>query len=206
MHAAPAATCSEDRAFEREAIPYLRRLYPAALRLTQQPCDAEDLVQETLTRGYLKFRQFTPGTNLGAWLYRIMLTTFYSMCRRSSRRPPVVLALTPELAERTVPAARSAEDEALGDLRHSKAVRALAELPAPYKSVIYLADIESYRYNEISDVLGIPLGTVMSRAHRGHALLRSRLSPEPPPGRGTASPPSERLALPLAGIQNRPAA
>ena len=87
MHAAADVTSHEENAFEREAIPYMRQLYPAALRLTQHRCDAEDLVQETFTRAFVKFYQFTPGTNLGAWLYRIMLTTFYSKCRQRSRRP-----------------------------------------------------------------------------------------------------------------------
>jgi len=181
MHAAPDVTSQEENAFEHEAIPYMRQLYPVALRLTQQHCDAEDLIQETFTRAYVKFYQFTPGTNLGAWLYRIMLTTFYSKCRQRSRRPAEMLALAAEqAAERTAPPSRSAEAEALGDLGDSEAVRALAELPAAYKSVIYLADIESFRYGEIADFLDIPIGTVMSRVHRGRTLLRSRLSPPRP--------------------------
>jgi len=182
MHAAPDETSQEENAFERDAIPYMRQLYPVALRLTRQHCDAEDLIQETFTRAYVKFYQFTPGTNLGAWLYRIMLTTFYSKCRQRSRRPAEMLALAAEqeTAERTAPPSRSAEAEALGDLSDSEAVRALAELPAAYKSVIYLADIESFRYSEIADFLDIPIGTVMSRVHRGRTLLRSRLSPQRP--------------------------
>jgi RNA polymerase sigma-70 factor, ECF subfamily len=167
----------EENAFEQQAIPYMRQLYPVAFRLTQHRCDAEDLIQETFTRAFVKFYQFTPGTNLGAWLYRIMLTTFYSKCRQRSRRPAEMLALTPEqeLAGQTAPPSRSAEAEALGDLGDSDAVRALAELPPAYKSVIYLADIESYRYSEIADVLGIPIGTVMSRVHRGRTMLRLKL-------------------------------
>jgi RNA polymerase sigma-70 factor (ECF subfamily) len=182
MYTAPNVTTKRESAFEREAIPYMRQLYPVALRLTHQPCDAEDLVQDTFTRAYLKFYQFTPGTNLRAWLYRVMLTTFYSCYRERSRRPAEMLALAPgqELAGQTTPAAKSAEAEALGDLGDSEAVHALAELPAAYKSVIYLADIENYRYGEIADVLGIPIGTVMSRAYRGRMMLRSKLSVERP--------------------------
>jgi RNA polymerase sigma-70 factor, ECF subfamily len=178
MHTAPDVTSNEETAFEREAIPCMRQLYPVALRLTHQPCDAEDLVQETFTRAFAKFHQFTPGTNVRAWLYRVMLTTFYSECRYRSRRPAEVLALAPdqEWSAGTTPLARSAEAEALGDLSDCESVRALADLPAVYKSVIYLADIENYRYVEIARFLSIPLGTVMSRIHRGRTLLRSRLS------------------------------
>src|SRR5215469_12765781 len=198
MDTAPNVTSKQGSAFEREAIPYMRQLYPVALRLTHQPCDAEDLVQDAFTRAYLKFYQFTPGTNLRAWLYRVMLTTFYSCYRQRSRRPAEMLALAPEqeLAGQTTPAARSAEAEALGDLGDSAAVHALAELPAVYKSVIYLADIESYRYSEIADVLGIPIGTVMSRAHRGRTMLRSKLSAQyaaqGPDTSGPAVPRSDR--------------
>lgn len=178
MHVAPEVTSHEENAFEREAIPYIRQLYPVALRLTRQRCDAEDLVQETFTRAFVKFYQFTPGTNLGAWLYRIMLTTFYSRCRQRTRRPAEMLALMADqdLAEQTAPPTRSAEADALGDLGDSEAVRALAELPGVYKSVIYLADIENFRYSEIADFLGIPIGTVMSRVHRGRTMLRLKLS------------------------------
>ena len=154
----------------------MRQLFPVALRLTRKPCDAEDLVQETFTRAFAKFHQFTPGTNVGAWLYRVMLTTFYTGCRSRSRRPAEILA-SEEYAGGTAPLARSAEAEALGDCGDCEAVRALAQLPAVYQSVIYLADIESYRYVEIASFLGIPLGTVMSRVHRGRTLLRSKLSP-----------------------------
>lgn len=197
MHVPPDVTSHEENAFEQQAIPYMPRLYPVALRLTHHRCDAEDLMQETFTRAFVKFYQFTPGTNLGAWLYRIMLTTFYSRCRQRSRRPAEMFALTPEqrLAEQTAPPARSAEAEALGDLGDSAAVRALAELPAVYKSVIYLADVESYRYSEIADVLGIPIGTVMSRVHRGRTMLREKLSPAAGASR------TARLRLPVSARQ-----
>src|SRR5215475_14389970 len=102
------------------------RLYPFALRLAQQHCDAEDLIQETFARAYVKFFQFTPGTNLGAWLYRIMLTTFYSRCRLRSRQPVETLGLAAEQEQKrpTTPPARSAEAEALGKLGEGDAVRA----------------------------------------------------------------------------------
>jgi RNA polymerase sigma-70 factor, ECF subfamily len=179
MHAtADAATCPGDT-FEEQALPHAPQLYAVALRLTHQHCDAEDLVQDTLARAYAKFYQFTPGTNLGGWLYRILLSTFYSGCRQRNRRPAEVLTAE-EAGGRAAPApaARSAEAEALGQLGDSDVLRALAALPVGYKAVIYLADVEDYRYAEIADLLNIPVGTVMSRIHRGRAMLRAKLSPE----------------------------
>src|SRR5215472_18669238 len=130
MHAtADAPTCLGDT-FERDAIPYARRLYPAAFRLTRDHGHAEDLVQETLTKAYVKFHQFTPGTNLGGWLYRIMLSTFYTSCRQRSRRPAEILAPEQDAGHvRTAPAS-SAETVALGSMGDSAVVRALADLPA----------------------------------------------------------------------------
>ncbi len=165
-------------------------MYAVALRLTHQHCDAEDLVQDTLTRAYAKFYQFTPGTNLGGWLYRILLSTFYSGCRQRTRRPAEVLTAGQDAGgpAAPAPAAKSAETEALGRLGDSDVVRALAALPAGYKAVIYLADVEGYQCAEIADILNIPVGTVMSRIHRGRALLRTKLGPArrpelPQPGR-----------------------
>jgi len=195
MHAtAEAPACLGDR-FEREAIPHASQLYPAALRLTQDHGHAEALVQETLTRAYVKFHQFTPGTNLGGWLYRIMLSTFYTGCRQRSRRPAEVLAPDQDAGRNVRGApARSAETEALGSMGDSAIVRALADLPAAYKTVIYLADVEDYRYTEIADMLGIPIGTVMSRIHRGRAMMRAKLGAGRPPR-------SRRPALPRGAGQ-----
>jgi RNA polymerase sigma-70 factor, ECF subfamily len=182
MHAtAEAPTCPGDT-FEREAIPHAKQLYRAAFRLTRDHGHAEDLVQETLTRAYVKFDQFTPGTNLGGWLYRIMLSNFYTACRQRSRRPAEVLAPEQDVVGTASTArATSAESEALGSMGDSAAVRALADLPAGYKTVIYLADIEEYRYAEIAEMLGIPIGTVMSRVHRGRAMIRAKLDARRPP-------------------------
>jgi RNA polymerase sigma-70 factor, ECF subfamily len=180
MHAtADAPTCPADT-FERDALPHARQLYRAALRLTQDHGQAEDLVQETLTRAYVKFEQFTPGTNLGGWLYRIMLSIFYTGCRQRRRRPAEVLAPEQDTRGHAAAAARSAEAEALGSMGDSAVVRALAELPTRYKTVIYLADIEDYRCTEIAELLRIPLGTVMSRIHRGRAMIRAKLGQERP--------------------------
>jgi RNA polymerase sigma-70 factor, ECF subfamily len=184
MHAtAAAATCPGDT-FEEQALPHAPQLYAVALRLTHQHCDAEDLVQDTLARAYAKFYQFTPGTNLGGWLYRILLSTFYSGCRQRTRRPAEVLTAEQDAGSRSAPApaAKSAEAEALGRLGDSDVIRALAALPSCYKTVVYLADVEGYRYAEIADVLDIPVGTVMSRIHRARAMLRAKLSQEQPPG------------------------
>lgn len=193
MHAmAAAATCPGDT-FEEQAIPHAPQLYAVALRLTRRHCDAEDLVQDTLARAYAKFHQFTPGTNLGGWLYRILLSTFYSACRQRNRRPAEVLMAGEEAGGRTAlaPAVMSAEAEALGRLGDSDAVRALVDLPVAYRAVVYLADIEGYRYAEIADVLSIPVGTVMSRIHRGRAMLRAKLSQSRP-----ATPSSTQRAVP----------
>jgi RNA polymerase sigma-70 factor (ECF subfamily) len=165
--------------FERDAIPYMRQMFPAAHRLTHDRCDAEDLIQDTFARAYQKFHQFQPGTNLRAWLHQIMFHTFYSNYRKRRRRPAETL--TADFCDATsvgagrVPASRSAEAEALSNLASSPAMQALGELPDNFKTVIYLADIQGYQYNEIADIMGTPIGTVMSRIHRGRRMLRERL-------------------------------
>jgi len=158
----------------------MRQMYSSALRLTGERCDAEDLIQETFARAYQKFDQFTPGTNLRAWLYCIMSRTFLGICRTRSRRPAEVLAA--DLHESTddhaglVPASRSAETLALEGVSDSAIMRALGELPSQFKTVIYLADIEGYPYADIAVMMGTPLGTVMSRIHRGRQMLRAKLT------------------------------
>jgi RNA polymerase sigma-70 factor, ECF subfamily len=203
---------SDDQArFESEAIPYMRQMFPAAYRLTRDRCDAEDLIQETFARAYLKFHQFTPGTNLRAWLHRIMFHTFYSACRKRRTRPAENLA--GDLVEvlegqggRANPA-RSAEDEAIDNLAGSRVMRALGELPDCFKTVIYLADVQGYRYNEIAEIMGTPIGTVMSRIHRGRHMLRTKLLAQARiPGQAgpestsapTAGPVGEVMPLPSA--------
>jgi RNA polymerase sigma-70 factor (ECF subfamily) len=157
----------------------MRQLFPAAMRLTQERCDAEDLIQETFARAYQKFDQFTPGTNLRAWLYCIMVRTFYGMCRTRSRRPNEVLAAdlyeSADGHDSLVVPSRSAESEALAGISDSAIMAALSELPSSFKTVIYLADIEGYQYADIAEIMSTPLGTVMSRIHRGRQMLRARL-------------------------------
>jgi RNA polymerase sigma-70 factor, ECF subfamily len=191
VHADPT---SDHRArFEADAIPYMRQLFPAALRLTHERCDAEDLIQETFARAYQKFDQFSPGTNLRAWLYCIMVRTFYGMCRTRSRRPAEVLAAdlyeSADGHDSLVVPSRSAESEALaGGISDSAILAALSELPSCFKTVIYLADIEGYQIGDIARMMGTPLGTVMSRIHRGRQMLRARLLA---PASGTAAVPAQ---------------
>ena len=172
--------------FETDAIPYMQQMFPAAYRLTSDRCDAEDLVQETFARAYVKFHQFVPGTNLRAWLYCIMFRTFYSNCRKRNRKPAEVLAA--DLSQAAggqaqdsqaglAPRSRSAEAEALDSLGDSAVIRALADLPPQFKAVLYLADIQGLQQSDIADIMGTPVGTVMSRLHRGRAMLRAKLRP-----------------------------
>jgi RNA polymerase sigma-70 factor (ECF subfamily) len=165
--------------FEQDVVPYMRKLYPAALRMTRNPSDAEDLIQDTFARAYVAFHQFTPGSNLSAWLYRILVNTFINTRRKRGREP--AQSLFGELGDLHFPVtlmgqtARSAEEEAMNRLADSDVLRALRELPEGFSAAIYLADIEGYPYKEIAEMLGTPIGTVMSRLHRGRQQLRARL-------------------------------
>jgi RNA polymerase sigma-70 factor (ECF subfamily) len=182
---APHATVVPDDRdrFEADAIPHMRGMYPAALRLTRNHSDAEDLIQETFARAYCAFHQFTPGTNLRAWLHCIMTRIFYSSCRKRRREPTQILAGDVRDASgdagRLTPMPRSAEAEALDRLADSAVMRALRDLPDCYKTVVYLADVEGYRYADIASLKGIPIGTVMSRIHRGRGMLRAKLATGP---------------------------
>jgi len=163
-------------------LPYARLLHSTALRLTGNPADAEDLVQETYTKAYAGFGTFQQGTNLRAWLYRIQANTFYGACRTLGRRPRELPleAVFESVPERTA-VANSAEDAALARMPDPALRQALRELPSHLSTTIYLADAEGYSYAEIAEITGVPLGTVMSRLHRGRKRLRARLAGERPP-------------------------
>jgi RNA polymerase sigma-70 factor, ECF subfamily len=169
-----------DARFERDVVPYMGQLYPAALRMTRNPSDAEDLVQETVAKAYAAFHQFKQGTNLRAWLHRIQSNTFINGYRKRRREPIQDLGVDFHEDWQTsndplVPPVRSAEAEVIERLASSEILQALRELPEEFRVPIYLADIEGYPYREIAEMMGTPIGTVMSRLHRGRGKLRQRL-------------------------------
>src|SRR5260370_1758601 len=170
----------QDSRFEQDVLPFLGQLYPAALRMTRNPCDAEDLVQETSAKAFAAFHQFRPGTNLRAWLHRILTNTFINGYGRRRREPQEAAYGEPQEwqfpADPLAPGPRSAEVEALDRMPDSDIFRALRDLPEEFRVAVYLADIEGYAYKEIATIMGTPIGTVMSRLHRGRSRLRDQLT------------------------------
>lgn len=168
--------------FERDALPLLAEFYRQALKLTHDHADAEDLLQETAAKAYAGFHGFRDGTNLGGWLYRILLNTHISTCRKRQRRP--VQWLTEEITDGQMIAEaihssrglRSAEDQALDLLADNDIASAMRALPEKLRTAVYYADVQGLKFKEIAELTDVPLGTVMSRLHRGRRRLRRLLA------------------------------
>ncbi len=166
--------------FEAEALPLLPGMYSAAYRLTRNPSDAEDLVQETFLRAYRAFHQFESGTNLKAWLYRILMNTFINSYRKRQREPQTVS--DDEIADwylyskmNEAGLEPSAETSVIESLPDEEVQEALSSLPEQFRVAVLLADVEGFSYKEIAEITGVPIGTVMSRLHRGRKALQKRL-------------------------------
>lgn len=168
--------------FAEEALPFLDQLYGAAMKMTRNPQDAQDLVQETFLKAYASFAKFNEGTNLKAWLYRIMTNSYINVYRKKQREP--FLQAADELEDwqlsgatsTTAMHSKSAEAEALDRIPSNVVTKALNELPEDRRMVVYLADVEGFSYQEIAEIMDTPNGTVMSRLHRGRKQLREMLT------------------------------
>ncbi|MCU1412738.1 MAG: polymerase subunit sigma [Microbacteriaceae bacterium] len=169
--------------FEEQAIPFMDQLYAAGLRMTRNPADASDLVQETFAKAYAAFGQFQQGTNLKAWLYRILTNTFINNYRKKQRDP--YQGTIDDLEDWQLGGAesvtqgrstRSAEAEAIDHLPDSAVKDALQSIPEDFRMAVYFADVEGFSYQEIADIMKTPVGTVMSRLHRGRRMLRDLLA------------------------------
>ncbi|WP_193508866.1 sigma-70 family RNA polymerase sigma factor [Cryobacterium sp. BB736] len=168
--------------FEEQAIPFMDQLYGAAMRMTRNPADAADLVQETFVKAFAAFRQFKQGTNLKAWLYRILTNTYINSYRKNQRNP--YQGTIDELEDwqlggaesATSMSSRSAEAEAIDRMPDSAVKEALQSISEDFRLAVYLADVEGFSYQEIADIMKTPVGTVMSRLHRGRRMLRELLA------------------------------
>jgi RNA polymerase sigma-70 factor (ECF subfamily) len=181
--AAPPEDVARQRQFSDQAMEHMPSLYAAALRMTRHPSDAEDLVQETYLKAYRAWNSFQQGTNLKAWLYRILTNTFINSYRSKKRRPEMSdiedvedLYLYRRLGGLEAAAAgRSAEEEVLDSITDDEVKRAIEALPEQFRMAVLLADVEGFSYKEIASILDIPIGTVMSRLHRGRKALQKSL-------------------------------
>jgi RNA polymerase sigma-70 factor, ECF subfamily len=168
--------------FEEQALPFMDQLYAAAMRMTRNPSDASDLVQETYVKAFAAFARFEQGTNMKAWLYRILTNTFINVYRKNQRNP--YQGTIDDLEDwqlgnavsATATTTRSAEAEAIDHLPDSAVKDALQSIPEDFRLAVYLADVEGFAYQEIADIMKTPVGTVMSRLHRGRKMLRELLA------------------------------
>ena len=167
--------------FERDALPYLDQIYAGAFRMTRNHADAQDLVQEVFAKAFRSFRLFQEDTNLKAWLYRILTNTYINIYRKNQRSP--VVDPTEQIQDwqmarahsHTSDGLRSAETEALEHLPNETITQAMAQVPEDFRDAVFLADVEGFSYKEIADIMDCPVGTVMSRLHRGRKMLRELL-------------------------------
>lgn len=170
------------RRFEQDALQYIDQLYAAALRMTRNSADAEDLVQEAYAKAFSAFHQYKDGTNLKAWLYRILTNTYINIYRKRQREPQRANTDTVEdwqLAQagsHDAVGLKSAEAEALDRLPDDAVKNALLSLPEDFRMAVYYSDVEGFSYKEISEIMDTPIGTVMSRLHRGRKILRDELA------------------------------
>ncbi|MGH2754578.1 MAG: sigma-70 family RNA polymerase sigma factor [Actinomycetota bacterium] len=172
----------EKRRFQEEAMPLLDSLYAGALRMTRNPADAEDLVQETMLRGYRAFNRFEPGTNLKAWLFRILTNAYINTYRKKQREPRKVsqdeveeFDLYRELKDHDPNLSVTPETIVLDSLVDSDILEAIDDLPEQFRMAVVLSDVEGFSYAEMAEIMDVPMGTVMSRLHRGRKALQKRL-------------------------------
>ena len=175
-------TEDERRRFQEDALPLLDSLYGAALRMTRNPQDAEDLVQETMLRAYRAFDRFEAGTNLKAWLFRILTNAYINVYRKKQREPRKVSAdemeefdLYRELKNHDSQFGETPENIVLDSLVDSDIIEAIDDLPEQFRLAVLLSDLEGFSYAEMAEIMGVPMGTVMSRLHRGRKALQKRL-------------------------------
>jgi RNA polymerase sigma-70 factor, ECF subfamily len=173
------ALAERQRRFEEEALPFLDGMFGAAMRLTRNPSDAEDLLQETFLRAFNAYDSFEPGTNLKAWLYRILMNTYISSYRKQKRSPQTVssdevedFSLYRQIIE---DGGGTPETQVLDSIPDEEVKRALEELPEQFRNAVLLADVEGFSYKEIADITDASIGTVMSRLHRGRKALQKAL-------------------------------